>query len=136
MSDRYLQINDDVGLDAEGNPEPAVAIGVAVTVPTMKDGEVVDVAQRVSVPPIAGTRIFKIDDPVIFSACLAHGGLHEVDPPNKRTLEKARKEVKPGKAKAKPRKRRAKAKPKAKPAPAPAPDPAPTNGPPAAGEEQ
>lgn len=87
---RYFELNDDVGRDPEGNPEPLKEIGVAIAVPTVKDGEIVDVPQRIALQPIAGTRIVKIDDPLAAGALVASGLVHEIDPPDQKDLKKQR----------------------------------------------
>lgn len=93
MPDRYLQLNDDLGLNAEGNPEPIHEIGVALAVPTAVGGEIVDVPQRVTVKPIPGTRTVKTDDPLIYHGLLSSGQYHEVDPPTRTDLTKERQSV-------------------------------------------
>jgi hypothetical protein len=77
MPDRYFEINDDVGINADGNPEPLHEIGVTVSIPTMNGSDVVDVPQRTTVKPIPGTRTFKTDDPIIAQAILDSGLVHE-----------------------------------------------------------
>lgn len=93
MPDTYLELNDDVGLDADGNPEPIHEIGIAVNIPTIKDGELVDIAQRTTVTAIPGTRIVKTSDPMIVGALLGSGQYHETEPPSKTDLSKARKDT-------------------------------------------
>lgn len=93
MPDTYLELNDDVGVDADGNLEPIHEIGVAVNIPTIKNGELVDIAQRTTVNAIPGTRIVKTNDPAIVSALLGSGQYHETDAPSKTDLSKARKDT-------------------------------------------
>ncbi len=90
MPDRYLSLNDDVGIDADGNPEPLHEVGAAVSIPTIKDGEVVSRDERVTVKPIAATRILKLDEPRIVESLLSTGHWHEIDPPAKTDLDKQR----------------------------------------------
>lgn len=100
MPDWYLQLNDDIGLNAEGNPEPIHEVGVALAVPTMVEGDIVDVPQRVTVHPIPGTRTIKTDDPLIAAGLLSSGQYHEVDPPTQKDLKKERAAVQDAKEQA------------------------------------
>lgn len=86
----YFTLADDVGLDPDGNPEPLVEIGVTIAVPNMVAGEIVDRAERVTLKPIAGTRIVKIDDQLIASALRNVPSLVETDPPKQRDLAVSR----------------------------------------------
>ncbi len=103
----YLELNDDVGVTADGNLEPLVAIGVSRVVPTMvKDGaktDVIDVAQSYTVEAadtlgrrlarfLPGTRIVECVDPQITSALLA-GSCHLIDPPKKADAAKQAKSL-------------------------------------------
>ena len=87
---RYFELLDHVGIDPEGNPEPLREIGVAINVPTAKDGEIVDVAQRVTIQPIDGTRTFAVDDPLVAGAVLDSGLVREIDPPSKTQARRQR----------------------------------------------
>lgn len=91
MPDRYFQLNDDVGLNANGHPEPLHEIGLAVTTVSMQAGEVVELPDRVTIKPIAGTRTFKHDDPRVAAAMLDSGLVHEIDPPTNTQIAGARK---------------------------------------------
>jgi hypothetical protein len=91
--DRYFAINDDVGLDADGNPEPAVTVAVMANVPSMRDGQVVEIAHHFDVAPIAGTRIFKVSDPMVAAQLATVPSLHEIDAPKKTDLSKSREAV-------------------------------------------
>lgn len=102
---RYFELNDDVGLappyltgsdgqpvenPAAGSPEPLQHVSLVVGVPTMVDGELVDVAQTVELKPIAGTRIVKVDDALVANAMGAHPHFHETDAPSQKDLKAAR----------------------------------------------
>lgn len=101
---RYFELNDDVGLapthiikngeevenPAAGTPEPLAKVTLQVGVPTMVDKELVQVAQTVKLDPIPGTRILKIEDPLVASAMSGHPLYHEIDAPSKKTLDTAR----------------------------------------------
>lgn len=89
--DRYFQLNDDVGLDHEGNPQPLHEIGLAISVPTMQGGEIVEIPQRQTLKPIPGTRTFKTGDPLIASQILDAGLFHEIDPPKQADIKAERK---------------------------------------------
>jgi hypothetical protein len=90
MPERHFRLLDHVGLDADGNPEPIHEIGLAVLTPTMKDGEIVDVSERITLKAAPGTRVVKTDDPRVAGGLLACGLLEEIDPPTKRELAKER----------------------------------------------
>ena len=88
---RYFELNDDVGLDHEGNPQPLVETGLTIARPTMVGGEVVDAVESVPLTPIPGTRILKIEDPVVANAMSTHPLYHETEAPSKKDLDAARK---------------------------------------------
>jgi hypothetical protein len=90
MPDRYFEINDDVGIDADGNKEPAVEIGLSVSTPVMKGQELVAVEERTVIQPIAGTRIYKTDDESVADILAGAGTVHEIDPPKKADLDRQR----------------------------------------------
>jgi hypothetical protein len=93
--DTYFELNEDVGLDADGNPEPIVEIGVAIAVPVLKGGEIVDVPQRVSVKAIkSGSRIVKTDNPSVAGALRQHGGLTEIEAPSDAQVRKSASDTK------------------------------------------
>jgi hypothetical protein len=87
---QYFELNDDIGLNAEGNPEPLHEIGVTVAIPTMNGDDVVSVPQRTTVKPIPGTRIFKTDDQVIAAAIFDSGLVHETNAPSQSQLKQER----------------------------------------------
>lgn len=93
MSDRYFELDEAIGLDPDGNPEPIHEVGLAVNIPTVKDGEIVAVASRVTVNAIPGTRILKVDDPIVAGALAGSGQYREVDPPKKADLDRQRKDT-------------------------------------------
>jgi hypothetical protein len=90
MPDRHFRLLDHIGLDAAGNPEPIHEVGLAVLIPTMKGGEIVDVPERITLNAAPGTRVLKTDDPRVASALLSSGQYEEIDPPSKRELAKER----------------------------------------------
>lgn len=90
MPDTYFELNDDVGIDPDGNPQPLHEIGLSVLVETMQAGEVVAVPAREVLKPIPGTRIFKTDDPRVVAAILGSGLVHETTQPNDAQLRKGR----------------------------------------------
>lgn len=105
MSDaRYFELNDDVGLapshivkngqevenPAAGTPEPISEVSLTVGVPTMVDGELLPIAQTVTLKPIPGTRILKVEDALVANAMGSHPLLHEIDAPSKKDLAGAR----------------------------------------------
>lgn len=98
---RYFEVNDDVGLDPEGNPEPFVGIGVSIPTVTMgPGGEPVPNTTNGFLTSVGdGARIVKTDDPRVAHQLLESGLLHEVDPPTKTELTKAEKVVKEAKEK-------------------------------------
>jgi hypothetical protein len=61
-----------------------------VLTPTMKDGEIVDVSERITLNAAPGTRVVKTDDPRVAEALLASGQYEEIDAPSKRDLAKER----------------------------------------------
>lgn len=102
---RYFELNEDVGLapkyltgsdgepvenPAAGSPEPLQTVSLVVGVPTQVGNDIVDVATSKELKPIAGTRIVKIDDPLIASAMGGHPHFHEIDAPKKKDLAGAR----------------------------------------------
>lgn len=87
---RYFELLDHVGIDSQGSPEPLREIGIAINVPTAKDGEIVDVAQRVTIQPIENTRTFAVDDPLVAGAILDSGLVREIDPPSKAQARRQR----------------------------------------------
>jgi hypothetical protein len=96
MSDRYFQLNDDVGLDHEtGDLAVIQEIGVRVSSPILADpknrkSEIVELGQTIIVKPIPATRIVKVDDPRVVAGLLETGFVHEIDPPDEATLKAAR----------------------------------------------
>jgi hypothetical protein len=101
MPARYLQINDDIGVDGDGNLEPGVSINLNIPVPVMDtNGHVTILREGVSLDPIPGTRTFKIDDERHFIAAMDSGALHEIDPPRQKDLKKERTEVQDSKERA------------------------------------
>lgn len=88
---RYFELNDDVGIDHEGNPEPLVEVGLTVARPAMVDGAVVDAVESVQLKPIPGTRILKVEDVVVANAMASHPLYHETEAPSKKDLDAARK---------------------------------------------
>lgn len=101
MPPRYLQINDDVGIDGDGNPEPAVGITLNIPVPVLnQDGTVTVLREGVTLDPIPGTRTFKVDNDAAFQVALESGSVHEIDPPKQKTLKKERDEVQDSKERA------------------------------------
>lgn len=110
MSDaRYFELLDHIGVepaklidpqtgDPVDNPmagelQPAQAWGFFYAQPTVDDdGQVVAAAQRAELTPIPGTRIFKVDDPLIANvAAQATEVVREIDAPSKKQLDTARK---------------------------------------------
>lgn len=102
---RYFELNEDIGLapthlagsdgqpvenPAAGSPEPLQAVSLVVGVPTMVDGDLVDIATSVELKPIAGTRLVKVDDPLVASAMGSHPHFHEIDAPSQKDLKGAR----------------------------------------------
>jgi hypothetical protein len=97
-SDRYFELNDDVGVTVDGNLEPLAEIGLVVNVPVMTGGEVVDSAHRITIGHadrltrndharvISGTRIVHCTDPRVADGLLQTGSFHEVDPPTKKAV--------------------------------------------------
>lgn len=90
MPERHFRLLDHIGLDADGNPEPIHEIGLAVLIPTMKDGKIIDVPERITLNAAAGTRVVKTDDPRVAGALLQSGQYEEVDAPSRRALAKER----------------------------------------------
>lgn len=100
MSDRYFELNDDVGVTADGNLEPLVRQGLTIAVPTMADGEVVDTAYSIVIESATGladdehariipnTRIIHSRDPRVSDGVLQTGSYHEVDHPDRKTVAK------------------------------------------------
>lgn len=91
MPDFYFEINDDVGLDPDGNPQPGVTASVSIPIPRMEKGEVIEVPTTFTVKAIAGTRTFKTDDPMVANGLGQLGTLHPVDPPTRKDLAQERK---------------------------------------------
>jgi hypothetical protein len=90
MPERHFRLLDHIGLDADGNPQPIHEVGLAVLTPTMKDGEVVDVSERITLNAAPGTRVQKTSDPRVAEALLASGQYEETEAPSKRDLAKER----------------------------------------------
>jgi enoyl-CoA hydratase/carnithine racemase len=101
-SERYFELLDHVGLDPQGNPAQAAEIGLGLQITNVRmvpdPGNpakqiVVEESrpERVVVKPIPGTRMFKTGNPLIASALQDLGLLQEVDPPDTRTVDRARK---------------------------------------------
>lgn len=96
MSDRYFKLNDDVGVEpGTGELQPMVEVGLPIAVPTIDEasGELVEVAHKVTLKPIPGTRVVKVDQPAIANGLLASGQYTEIDPPNEAALKALRGEV-------------------------------------------
>jgi hypothetical protein len=89
----YFEIAPDVGLDPQGNPEPAVEVGFNVLTPTVVAGEKVNIEQRVSVPAIPGTRIFATEDWVHAMALRQIPTLVEIDPPSKAQVDRSQRDT-------------------------------------------
>lgn len=90
----YFTLADNVGLDPDGNPEPLVAIGLTIVVPSMVNGKLVeDTPQRVELKPIAGTRVVKVDDPIVATGLRNIDSVVECDPPTQQDLTKSREAV-------------------------------------------
>jgi hypothetical protein len=98
---KYFELEDHVGVTADGNLEPLVEIGLVVTVPTMVEGEVVDAPHTVKVEHAAklgelaarivpGTRIVESSDYRVNVALLGSGFV-AIDPPTKAAVAKAAK---------------------------------------------
>jgi hypothetical protein len=95
MSDRYFELNDDVGVTVDGNLEPLAEIGLVVNVPILQAGEVVDNAHRITIAAagsiakdahariVPGTRIAHCRDPRVADAIAQSGQYHEIDQPTK-----------------------------------------------------
>lgn len=108
---RYFRLRDDIGIEppylidpATGDPvanpragelQPLQHETLSLGIPTMVDDELVNIAQPVTIPAIPGTRILKIDDPLVANGVAALGKYDEIDAPTKRDLDKARKETEP-----------------------------------------
>lgn len=96
MSDRYFQLNDDVGLDHEsGDLQPIKEIGVRISSPVLADpksrkSDVIEVGQTIVVQPIPATRIVKVEDPRVAAGVVETGLFHEIDPPDEAALKAAR----------------------------------------------
>lgn len=92
--DRYLKLKDHIGLHHEtGELDPIREVGVAVAVPTIEGDEIVEVSHRVTLHPIPGTRVLKVENPQVANALLASGQYDEIDPPNEAGLKKLRGEI-------------------------------------------
>lgn len=106
---RYFELNDDIGLapshltdtetgqpvenPAAGTPEPLVHFSLTIGVPTMVGADLIQVPETVTLDPIAGTRMLKIEDALVANAMQAHPLFHEVDPPTRKGLTSARKDT-------------------------------------------
>lgn len=84
---RYFAVRDQHGLNANGNPEPLVEIGVTIAVPVMKGGEIIEVAERLVLKPLKGSRTVSTDDPRVAAALDAHPALEAVDKPSGKKLQ-------------------------------------------------
>lgn len=93
MPERHFRLLDHLGLDSEGNPEPIHEVGLAVAIPTIRGGEIVDIEERVTVKAAPGTRVIKTDDPLVAGALLGSGQFEEIDPPSSAQLKKERKQT-------------------------------------------
>ena len=93
---RYFELLDHVGVTADGNPEPLVQEAIALAVPVMAAGEVIDEFRTVYIDPadrlkqgapgriLPGTRIIETANPTVAAYLLAHGKYQEVDKPSKK----------------------------------------------------
>lgn len=106
---RYFELLDHIGVEPDyitdpktGEPVANKAAGelqplqhetVNVSVPTMVGNELIPVAQGVTVNAIPGTRILKIEDPLIANVIGDLGKYREIDPPDQGDLKKSRKET-------------------------------------------
>lgn len=114
MPDRYFELNDNVGVEpdyitdpktgepvankAAGELQPAQGWGMNIGVerPTQVGGKIEMVAYgySVTIEPIPGTRIYKIDDAEVAMAVAGQTGIcHEIDPPSQPDLKEARKDT-------------------------------------------
>ncbi len=101
----FLELEDHVGVTADGNLEPLVSIGLSIAVPTMvKDPdtgkmEPAEIAHSITIESsqgladrparfLPGTRIVEIADPRVVTALMQSGSFKEIDPPTK-TAQKA-----------------------------------------------
>lgn len=100
---KFFELKDHVGVDGDGNLEPLVTIGVAVTVPAMVGKDVIDVPEGLSIEPaqglgdrgariVPGTRIVESADWRI-NAALLQADFEQVDKPTKTAVQKAKKET-------------------------------------------
>lgn len=102
---RYFALNDDVGVapthltgpdglpvdnPEAGQLEPAREMALTIGVPTQVGRDIISIPQAVTLEPIAGTRVFKIDDPLVANVLGDHPHLHEVDPPDRSDLKAER----------------------------------------------
>jgi hypothetical protein len=97
---RYLELRDHVGVDGDGNHEPLAEIGLALPLPTMRDGEVVQIPVPTKIRPAASlgalparivpdTRIVEIADRLIAAQLLSTGKYEEIPAPTSAQLRKA-----------------------------------------------
>lgn len=113
---RYFKLRDDIGVEPDfvtdtktgepvenpkaGELSPLRSENITLAVPTMVDDQVVSVVETVTLEPIPGTRILKIDDPLIANAVAELGKYDEVEPPSKSDLSAARHETEAGRQRA------------------------------------
>lgn len=101
--DKYFALKLDVGVTANGNLEPLAEIGVAVAVPIMRNGELVEDALRYVIRPaesigpddyariIPGTRVIHVNDPRVEQAIRQSALFVDTDKPTKAQTDKERK---------------------------------------------
>lgn len=102
---RYFELRPDIGLappyltgkdgqpvenPAAGTPEPLVEERLTIGVPTKVGNDIIAVPQPVTLKPIPGTRILKVDDPLAASALTGHPNYVEIDAPSAKDLKGAR----------------------------------------------
>ncbi len=97
---RFFELVDHVGVDADGHHEPLAEIGLALPLPTMRDGEVVEVAVPTTIEPapsighrpariVPDTRIVEVADLVVVGQLLGSGKYIEIAPPTSAQIKKA-----------------------------------------------
>lgn len=96
---RYFELLPELGVHHEtGEPEPIREVGVTAAVPRIVKGELVQDVERHVLKPIAGTRILKVTDLAIADALAQSGQYREVEAPDEKALQKARKDTETGEA--------------------------------------
>jgi hypothetical protein len=107
MSDRYFKLKDHIGvepdlIEEDGQPvenpkagelQPLVEVGLKVEVPTIVQGKVASATDSVTLKPIPGTRILKVNKAAHANGLLQSGNWDEVDPPDEKALKDARGET-------------------------------------------